>query len=118
MDFLTLSSARMSLRAARAVPVLRRSLATHASPSFFPDEPTAPSIQSSTIPGPKSLAASAEIAKFQDNRTHVIVANYAASKGASLGSHFLIRAVPPSSAAPSAGAGQATPPLPSPLVAD
>ncbi|KAK4703070.1 hypothetical protein P7C70_g3149, partial [Phenoliferia sp. Uapishka_3] len=60
-----------------------RNLATPASlpKDFFPDEPTGPNVLSATVPGPKSKAASERIAQFQDNRTHVLVADYAKSRG-------------------------------------
>lgn len=51
-----------------------RSLATHASNSFFIDEPTGPKIITSILPGPKSVQASTEIGLFQDNRTHIFIA--------------------------------------------
>lgn len=65
----------------KSLPALKRSLATHASTPFFPDEPTGPKIVSKSIPGPNSIKLSQEIALFQDNRTHALVCDYASSKG-------------------------------------
>ncbi|KAL8286893.1 hypothetical protein RQP46_003899 [Phenoliferia psychrophenolica] len=69
---------RRSTAAARAWG--SRSLATPAA-NFFPGEPAAPKVVSASVPGPKSKAASERIAQFQDNRTHILVADYAKSKG-------------------------------------
>ncbi|KAG8844240.1 4-aminobutyrate transaminase [Tulasnella sp. 330] len=48
---------------------------------LYPDEPLQPKVLTSTVPGPKSKELSAEIDGFQDSRTHVIVADYEASRG-------------------------------------
>ncbi|GAA5881525.1 hypothetical protein JCM16303_005692 [Sporobolomyces ruberrimus] len=64
---------------------LSRTYATEApsfsSTSIFPSEPTSPKLNSASIPGPISLEASKLIDSFQDNRTHVVVADYAKSRG-------------------------------------
>jgi 4-aminobutyrate aminotransferase/(S)-3-amino-2-methylpropionate transaminase len=67
-----LSASRLTVLRGVARPA--RSLATHASSSFFPDEPSFPKIVTSTLPGPKSIEASNEIGLFQDNRTHIFIA--------------------------------------------
>ncbi|GAA5975502.1 hypothetical protein JCM5350_002633 [Sporobolomyces pararoseus] len=71
---------------ARSTPraLIARTYATEASfasSSIFPSEPTSPNVKTSAIPGPKSLEASKVIDSFQDNRTHVVVADYAKSQG-------------------------------------
>jgi hypothetical protein len=63
---------------------------------LIPDEPSAPSVTTSEVPGPKSKAEvgpptlhlqyeaddqSAAIEKIQDNRTHMLVVDYEKSKG-------------------------------------
>ncbi|WWD20158.1 4-aminobutyrate aminotransferase [Kwoniella shandongensis] len=48
---------------------------------LIPDEPAGPSVVTAKIPGPKGIAASAEINAIQDPRTHVVVPNYELSKG-------------------------------------
>lgn len=67
---------------------LRRTLATvqHPSTSFsihslFPSEPTAPHVTTPQVPGPTSRSTSSSISSFQDDRTHVLVADYANSVG-------------------------------------
>lgn len=50
---------RTIIKPASSIP-LKRTLATHATVPFFPTEPKQPSIVS-TLPGPKSVAASAEV---------------------------------------------------------
>lgn len=49
--------------------------------TLFPTEPLAPSMQTSSLPGPHSSSASSLISNFQDPRTHVLVADYSASIG-------------------------------------
>lgn len=49
--------------------------------SLFPSEPTAPHVTTSQVPGPASRSTSSSIASFQDERTHVLVADYASSLG-------------------------------------
>lgn len=65
-----------------------RSYATEAatssssSSSLFPSPVyTHPDVHTDSTPGPASQSASAEIAKFQDSRTHVLVVDYAKSNG-------------------------------------
>ncbi|KAM0755936.1 4-aminobutyrate aminotransferase [Meredithblackwellia eburnea MCA 4105] len=72
---------RTSTALKRTASTARRYLATPASSTFFKDEPSAPKVVTDSVPGPKSKAASEKIAQFQDNRTHVLVADYAKSKG-------------------------------------
>ncbi|GAA5915183.1 hypothetical protein JCM6882_001131 [Rhodosporidiobolus microsporus] len=74
-----LSAARCTVRAQRSLRLSVRAYATGA--SFVPGQPTAPSVQTKAIPGPKGLAASERIGKFQDPRAHVIVADYQKSLG-------------------------------------
>ncbi|GAA5934965.1 4-aminobutyrate transaminase [Sporobolomyces koalae] len=76
----------VATRAARSHSLARlsRTYATEASFSsaaIFPTEPSQPHVKSSAIPGPKSVEASKVIDSFQDNRTHVVVADYAKSRG-------------------------------------
>ncbi|WWC73536.1 4-aminobutyrate aminotransferase [Kwoniella pini CBS 10737] len=61
----------------------RRAIAARyfSSLDLIPDEFSSPSVKTEKVPGPKGLAASAEIGSFQDPRTHVIVPNYEESKG-------------------------------------
>ncbi|BGP46713.1 4-aminobutyrate transaminase [Rhodotorula kratochvilovae] len=66
----------------------RRTLATEHSPPtrfssqvVFPDEPTSPKVLTDAVPGPRSLESSQAIADFQDARAHILVADYAKSKG-------------------------------------
>ena len=65
----------------RVNKIAQRSYASHAHSSFFPDEPSQPSVKSASVPGPKSKEASQAIGAFQDPRAHILVADYAASKG-------------------------------------
>ncbi|GAA5932625.1 hypothetical protein JCM1841_000315 [Sporobolomyces salmonicolor] len=51
------------------------------SASIFPDEPLQPKLVTDAVPGPKSQAHSKAIADFQDPRTHIVVADYAKSRG-------------------------------------
>ncbi|KAG0152468.1 hypothetical protein CROQUDRAFT_649891 [Cronartium quercuum f. sp. fusiforme G11] len=76
---------RQLYRPARAINthVLRisRSYAIEAKPKFFADEPAAPHIKTSKLPGPKSKELSAEMNVWQDARAHQLVADYSTSKG-------------------------------------
>ncbi|EIW67195.1 hypothetical protein TREMEDRAFT_72189 [Tremella mesenterica DSM 1558] len=59
----------------------RRTFSRHfSSIDLHPSQPRAPSILTS-VPGPKSLALSEEIGKFQDPRAHYFVADYEKSSG-------------------------------------
>ncbi|BGP36178.1 4-aminobutyrate transaminase [Rhodotorula kratochvilovae] len=75
-----LSAARTRLRADRALRLTLRSYAT-ASTSFFPGQPAKPTVKTQTVPGPKGIAASDRIGKWQDPRAHVLVSDYQKSKG-------------------------------------
>ncbi|GAA6024636.1 hypothetical protein JCM10207_003906 [Rhodosporidiobolus poonsookiae] len=74
-----LSAARV-LRSSTPWRFAGRAYATR-SASFVPDQPTAPSVKTSSVPGPKGIAASERIGKFQDPRAHVLVCDYQKSKG-------------------------------------
>jgi 4-aminobutyrate aminotransferase/(S)-3-amino-2-methylpropionate transaminase len=89
-------SRRAAIRASaqlRRVPTACRAFTTS---DLIPDEPSAPSVTTSEVPGPKSKAEvgpptlhlqyeaddqSAAIEKIQDNRTHMLVVDYEKSKG-------------------------------------
>ncbi|KAK4686089.1 hypothetical protein P7C73_g4046, partial [Tremellales sp. Uapishka_1] len=78
----------MSLRSSalrRRLPTFSPSTRAHyrsfTSRDLIPDEPLRPSVHTTSIPGPKSLAISKEIDKIQDARTNVIVADYEKSTG-------------------------------------
>lgn len=73
-----MSSLTLSICAARLGG--RRSYASVSS-QIFPNEPPAPVVRTQQIPGPKSKAASQGISQFQDDRAHVLVADYAESVG-------------------------------------
>nr|ODN95555.1 4-aminobutyrate aminotransferase [Cryptococcus depauperatus CBS 7855] len=68
------------VRTAKSVPY-RLAARSFSSLDLIPDEPSTPQVVTERIPGPKGIAASAEINAFQDSRTHVIVPNYEISKG-------------------------------------
>ncbi|PWZ03075.1 4-aminobutyrate aminotransferase [Testicularia cyperi] len=57
----------------------RRTLATVS--SLFPNEPSAPSMVTEAVPGPKSKELSSNIGTFQENRAHGFVVDYAKSQG-------------------------------------
>ncbi|GAA96828.1 uncharacterized protein L969DRAFT_87968 [Mixia osmundae IAM 14324] len=66
--------------------VTRQALSPHSSRRYaalasFPNEPTAPSVITSTVPGPVSIEASESIGSFQENRSHVLVGDYSKSIG-------------------------------------
>ncbi|KAE8243272.1 hypothetical protein A4X06_0g6433 [Tilletia controversa] len=73
------------LSRAKQTSLCVRSLATHAAPSpsiplktkssFFPSEPTAPSL-STSVPGPRSKELSAEIDTFSSTLAHTFVVDY------------------------------------------
>lgn len=65
---------------ASAVRLGKRSYASVSS-QLFPNEPPAPVLKTQSIPGPKSKAASQGISQFQDDRAHVLVADYEQSIG-------------------------------------
>ncbi|BEJ12516.1 hypothetical protein CspHIS471_0209760 [Cutaneotrichosporon sp. HIS471] len=69
------------LRSRVALRVARPAHRAFSSKTIFPNEPTKPSVHTETVPGPASKAASAEIDKIQDPRTHVLVCDYAKSNG-------------------------------------
>ncbi|BEI81816.1 hypothetical protein CcaverHIS002_0209760 [Cutaneotrichosporon cavernicola] len=69
------------LRSRVALRVARPAQRAFSSKTIFPNEPTKPSVHTETVPGPASKAASAEIDKIQDPRTHVLVCDYAKSNG-------------------------------------
>ncbi|GAA5874302.1 hypothetical protein JCM8547_007557 [Rhodosporidiobolus lusitaniae] len=73
-------AARCVVRPSRALKLSVRAYATSVS-SIVPGQPSKPSVKTSAIPGPKGLAASERIGKFQDPRAHTIVADYGKSKG-------------------------------------
>ncbi|GAA5826408.1 hypothetical protein JCM10212_001283, partial [Sporobolomyces blumeae] len=64
----------------RALPSARRAFATFDSSIVFPHQPESPSVVTESIPGPKSQEQSNVINSFQDNRTHIVVADYAKSR--------------------------------------
>ncbi|GAA6006826.1 hypothetical protein JCM10207_009108 [Rhodosporidiobolus poonsookiae] len=74
-----LSAARV-VRSQRPLRLAIRAYAT-AGVSFVPGQPAAPSIKTSSVPGPKGIAASERIGKFQDPRAHVLTCDYQKSKG-------------------------------------
>ena len=60
--------------------VQHRTLAT-AAQGFFPNEPSQPNVVTSSVPGPKSKAASEAIGSFQEPRSHILVGDYSKSRG-------------------------------------
>ncbi|GAA5899346.1 hypothetical protein JCM8208_001622 [Rhodotorula glutinis] len=83
-----LRATRHTATAAARAPARCRALATEHSPptrfssaTVFPDEPSHPKVLSDSVPGPASREASQVIGQFQDPRAHVLVADYAKSKG-------------------------------------
>ncbi|GAA6039357.1 hypothetical protein JCM8097_002814 [Rhodosporidiobolus ruineniae] len=71
---------RCSTRSQRALRPPVRSYASVA-PSLFPGQPAKPTVKTDAIPGPKGVAASERIGKYQDPRAHVLVTDYQKSQG-------------------------------------
>uniref|UniRef100_A0A0K3CHQ2 4-aminobutyrate aminotransferase n=1 Tax=Rhodotorula toruloides TaxID=5286 RepID=A0A0K3CHQ2_RHOTO len=75
-------------RASLAARAATRLFATEHNPptrfesaSVWQNEPSQPKLVTDSVPGPRSAELSKEIADFQDPRTHVVVADYAKSRG-------------------------------------
>ncbi|WWC65717.1 4-aminobutyrate aminotransferase [Kwoniella dejecticola CBS 10117] len=72
-----------TIRSASKTPLALQSIAVRhfSSLDLIPDEFSGPSVKTEKVPGPKGLAASADVGIFQDPRTHVVIPNYEESKG-------------------------------------
>ena len=78
----SITRSRLALhRATRLQPVRSfGTTATRAAQAYFPNEPKAPSVQTS-VPGPKSKAAGEELNEIFDTRSLNLLADYEKSVG-------------------------------------